>query len=150
MLATRRCGYQLNIVPSASHHFCFKKLTSTLAQAPILIHGKASIVSSLQQVSQTYTIVFVGRGITIPKKGLGLLYFKKPFRRRESIYSRVYSQILYEPSGPWSRRLSPVSVVFSGWESLTHPGWDTNPSQVSFQQTLVLIYLPRKDGKLSY
>ena len=27
---------------------------------------------------------------------------------------------------------------------------DTNPSQVSSQQTLVLIYLPRKDGKLSY
>ena len=46
------------------------------------------------------------------------------------------SQILYEPSGPWSRRLSPVSVVLSGWESLTPPGWDTNPSQVSSQQML--------------
>ena len=29
------------------------------------------------------------------------------------------------------------------------PGWDTNPTQVSSQQTLVLIYLLRKDGKLS-
>ena len=29
-------------------------------------------------------------------------------------------------------------------------GRDTNPSQVSSQQTLVLIYLPRKDGKLSW
>ena len=57
---------------------------------------------------------------------------------------------IYEPSGPWSRRLSPVSVVLSGWESLTPPGRDTNPSQVSSQQTLVLIYLPREDGKLSW
>ena len=30
------------------------------------------------------------------------------------------------------------------------PGRDTNPSQVSSQQKLVLIYLPRKDGKLSW
>ena len=59
------------------------------------------------------------------------------------------SQILYEPSGPWSGRLSSVSVVLSGWESLTPPGRDTNPLQVSSQQMLVLIYLPRKDGKLS-
>ena len=29
------------------------------------------------------------------------------------------------------------------------PGRDTNPSQVSSQQTLVLIYQPHKDGKLS-
>ena len=29
------------------------------------------------------------------------------------------------------------------------PGWDTNPSQVSSQQMLVLIYLPQKDRKLS-
>ena len=37
----------------------------------------------------------------------------------------------------------------NGWEhlALTPPGWDTNPMQVSSQQTLVLIYLPRKDGK---
>ena len=28
------------------------------------------------------------------------------------------------------------------------PGWDTNPSQVSSQQMLVLIYVPKKDGKL--
>ena len=33
--------------------------------------------------------------------------------------------------------------------SLIPPGWDTNPSQVSSQQKLVLIYLPPKDGKLS-
>ena len=32
---------------------------------------------------------------------------------------------------------------------LTPPGRNTNPSQVSSQQMLVLIYLPRKDGKLS-
>ena len=51
---------------------------------------------------------------------------------------------------PWSRRLSPVSVMISGWESLTPPGRDTNPSQVSSQQTLVFIYLPRKDGKPSW
>ena len=30
------------------------------------------------------------------------------------------------------------------------PGQDTNPSQVSSQQTLVFIYLPRKDGKPSW
>ena len=48
------------------------------------------------------------------------------------------------------RCLSPVSVVLSGWESLTPPGCDTSPIQVSSQQTLVLIYLPRKDGKLSW
>ena len=40
--------------------------------------------------------------------------------------------------------------MLCGWESLTPPGWDTNPSQVSSQQMLVLIYLPRKDGKLSW
>ena len=33
---------------------------------------------------------------------------------------------------------------------MTPPGWDTNPSQVSSQQTLVLIYLPRRDGKPSW
>ena len=38
--------------------------------------------------------------------------------------------------------ISPVSVVLSRWESLTRPGWDINPSQVSSQETLVLIYLP--------
>ena len=32
--------------------------------------------------------------------------------------------------------------------SLTLPGWDANPSQVSNQQMLVLIYLPRKNEKL--
>ena len=48
-----------------------------------------------------------------------------------------------------SRHLSPVSVVLSGWECFTPPGWDTNPLQVSSQQTLVLINLPRKNGKLS-
>ena len=40
--------------------------------------------------------------------------------------------------------------MLSGWESLTVPGWDTNPSRVSSQQTLVLIYLPGGDGKLSW
>ena len=33
---------------------------------------------------------------------------------------------------------------------LTPPGWDTNKSQVSYHQTLVLIYLPWKDRRLSY
>ena len=33
---------------------------------------------------------------------------------------------------------------------MTPPGRDTNPSQVSSQQMLVLIFLPWKDGKLSY
>ena len=51
---------------------------------------------------------------------------------------------LFEPNGLWSRRLSPVSVVLSRYESLTPPGQDINPSQVSSLQTLVLIYLPRK------
>ena len=41
-------------------------------------------------------------------------------------------------------------LVLSGWEPLTPPVRDTNPSQVSSQQTLVLIYLPRKDGKQSW
>ena len=36
-----------------------------------------------------------------------------------------------------SRCLSPVSVA----------GRDTNPSQVSSKQMLVIIYLPRKGGK---
>ena len=45
--------------------------------------------------------------------------------------------------------LGPVFVVLSGWESLTPPGQNTNPLQVSSQQMLVLIYLPWKDGKLS-
>ena len=40
--------------------------------------------------------------------------------------------------------------MLSGWESLTPPGRDTSPSQVCSQQTLVLIYLPRKDEKLSW
>mgnify|MGYP001793086993 CR=1 FL=1 len=35
------------------------------------------------------------------------------------------------------------------FESLTPPGWETNPSQVSSQQMLVLIYVTQKDGKLS-
>ena len=39
----------------------------------------------------------------------------------------------------WSRCLSPVPPVLSGWESLIPPGWDTNPSQVSSQQMLGLI-----------
>ena len=40
--------------------------------------------------------------------------------------------------------------MLSTWESLTPPGQDTNPSQVSSQQTLVLIYLPGKEGKLNW
>ena len=52
--------------------------------------------------------------------------------------------ILYEPSGPWSQRLSVFSVVLSGWEFLIPPGQKTNPSQVSSQQMLILIYLPRR------
>ena len=36
-----------------------------------------------------------------------------------------------------------------GCEFLTLHGRDTNPLQVSSQQTLVLIYLPRKHEKLS-
>ena len=46
--------------------------------------------------------------------------------------------LMPEPE-PWSRHLSLVSVVLSGRESLTPPGWDTNPSQVSSQQMLVLM-----------
>ena len=37
----------------------------------------------------------------------------------------------------------PLNVSFQ-----TNLKWDINPFQVSSQQTLVLIYLPRKDGKL--
>ena len=40
-------------------------------------------------------------------------------------------------------------VVLSRRKSLTSPGRDINPLQVSSQQMLVLIYIPRKDGKLS-
>ena len=72
--------------------------------------------------------------------------FKSSGDKRTASVSKKYQV----PSGPWSQHLSPVSVVLSGWESLTPPGWDTNPSQVSFQQTLVLRYLPQKDRKLSY
>ena len=36
--------------------------------------------------------------------------------------------------------VSPVAVVLSKWKSLTPPGQDTNPSQVSSQQMLVLTY----------
>ena len=49
----------------------------------------------------------------------------------------------------WSMKPVLISVVLSGWECLSPPGRDTNPSLVSSQQTLVLIYLPRKDGKPS-
>ena len=42
-----------------------------------------------------------------------------------------------------------MSSFRSGWKSLTPPGWDTNPSQVGSQQMMVLLYLPRKDGKLN-
>ena len=39
--------------------------------------------------------------------------------------------------------LFPYTTLFrSRWESLTPPGWDTNPSQVSSQQMLVLISFP--------
>ena len=40
--------------------------------------------------------------------------------------------------------------MLSGWGPLTPHGRDTNPTQVSSQQMLVLIYLPWKDGKLSW
>ena len=36
-------------------------------------------------------------------------------------------------------------LIWDRWESLTPPERDTNPSQVSSQQVLVLIYLPWKD-----
>mgnify|MGYP001792951579 CR=1 FL=1 len=38
----------------------------------------------------------------------------------------------------------------SVWGSLSPPRRDTNPSQVSSQQTLIIIYRPRKDGKVSF
>ena len=41
------------------------------------------------------------------------------------------SLVLHEPSGTWSSQVSPVSVVLSGWESLTPSGRDTNLSHVS-------------------
>ena len=52
----------------------------------------------------------------------------------------------------WSRRLSPVSIVLSGWESLTPPPFLDEtlirgrlaPSKIWYS-----IYRPRKDGKLS-
>ena len=37
--------------------------------------------------------------------------------------------IFYQPSGPWSRRLLPISVMLSGRESLISPLRDTNQSQ---------------------
>ena len=40
----------------------------------------------------------------------------------------------------------PTKGFHSVIESLTPSGQDTNPSQISSLQTLVLIYLPRKDG----
>ena len=50
---------------------------------------------------------------------------------------------------PMEPALVPVSVVLSGCEPLTPPRWDTNPSQVGFQHTLVLIYPAGQDGKLN-
>ena len=44
----------------------------------------------------------------------------------------------------WSQCLSLVSVMLSGWESLSPPGRDTDPSQVSCYS----LFQPRKDGKL--
>ena len=45
--------------------------------------------------------------------------------------------------------ISSFCSVLKADESFDPPGWDTNRSQVSSQQMLVLIYLPQKDGKLS-
>ena len=67
--------------------------------------------------------------------GLGVIWAKSGF---------VTSQVAHGAG------VYPVSVVLGGWESLTPPERDTNPSQVSSQQILVLIYLPRKDGKWSW
>ena len=55
------------------------------------------------------------------------------------------SQVAY-----WSRCVSPVrrsSFILSGWKSLSIPGCPSIAD--SSHQTLLLIYLPQKDGKLS-
>ena len=61
------------------------------------------------------------------------------------------SSILYEPRAHRAGFISGfcsvkrMRVFDSSWIR-----WDTNPSQVMSQQTLVLIYRPLKDGKLSW
>ena len=45
---------------------------------------------------------------------------------------------------PCSRYFSPVSKALIGWESLTPPGRDTNPSQVNSQQTLYSFIYPER------
>ena len=64
------------------------------------------------------------------------------------------SKLLYEPIGPWSRRLSPVSVVLSGWESLTPPERDTSSRvqgslfpiyiQITMCRTIITLNLNRR------
>ena len=44
----------------------------------------------------------------------------------------------------WPMEPALISSFCSVKRLLTPPGWDTNPSQISSQQTLVLIYLSRK------
>ena len=54
------------------------------------------------------------------------------FKKQQSkMTQKLAFHKLYKPSGPWSPFSSPVSVVLSRWESLSPPGRDTNPSQVS-------------------
>ena len=121
----------------------------------LLVHGKSRMACftlvrflkpSVSNAAASWCLAAVNQ-MPITSYWGNLVKLAGHFRK---IFLISQSQILYEPSGPWGRRLSPVSVVLSGWESLTPPGWDTNTSQVSSQQTLVLIYLPRKDGKLSW
>lgn len=48
--------------------------------------------------------------------------------------------------------LYPVSVVLSGWESLTHPGWDTSPTAWLWQlmALYVLAMQPSHGTNLNY
>ena len=48
-----------------------------------------------------------------------------------------------------TQKFESISVVLIGWEFITSPGQETNLLQVSSQQSLVPINLPRKDEKLS-
>ena len=81
------------------------------------------------------------------KSTLPILVVHIPTGKNKYLATKLNS---LQVSDPWSRCSSPVSVVLSGWKSLTPPGRDTNLSQVSFQQMLVLITdLRRKRGKLS-
>ena len=68
-------------------------------------------------------------------------------------YNKIRLVIVHLQLNPLRARWPMEQVLyissFCCVKSLLPTRWDTNPSQVSSQQTLVLMSPPRKDGKLS-